>query len=743
MQPIEAADYHDLAFPSDPRLSPDGDRVAFVRTTPTDDETNESTVYVVPTDGDEDGKRGTPRRFTVTEGQDSEPRWSPSGDRLAFVSTRGADDDRPQLWVLPTSGGEARQVTNVAGGVSNIAWCPDGEHVAFVQQASAEDREEERDIEVPEEFEPDEPDPRVVDRTVYRSAQRYFDGKRSHVYVAELGDDTPGGGQESEDEIRRLTDGDVDFESPTWGDADTLYYAERVGDDPDDSIAYEILAHDLAGDAVETVHRTTGWGAGLAATDDGRVAHVYNDPDRSTLEPTELKVYDRERDRVTTPTAPLDRTIAADVTPQWGPGDEHLYVATPDHGTVPVWRLPWDDEAGESGDGVAESEGETPERVVDAAHVSAAHVTEAGVAVVQSDWDYPGDVFVATDAADGGNRGDDGDTGTDLRRLTRLNETYLDERAVARPETVRFDSENPGPAPTTATGEPADVAGDVQGWVLTPPEVETDESDEEDATATYPLVVEVHGGPHAMWSTAGTMWHEFQALAARGYAVFWCNPRGSTGYGTDFAAAIEDNWGPVTTADVLAGVDIVTERDEIDGDQLFLTGGSFGGFMTAWLVGHTDEFAAAVAQRGVYDLTGFYGSTDAAYRLVEDDFGTTPWDDPERLWDSSPIAYCDRVQTPTLVLHSDDDYRTPANTAELFHRGLCKHGVDTRMVRYPREGHELSRSGEPGHVVDRIERIARWFDGYAASHDVPRALDRPDEEGLSADENGDDGTSSE
>jgi len=724
VQPIEAADYHDLALPSDPRLSPDGDRVAFVRSVPSDDESYESTVYVVSTEG------GDPRRFTVAEGEDSEPRWSPSGDRLAFVSTRGADDDRPQLWVLPTGGGEARQVTNVAGGVSDIAWSPDGERIVFCQQASAEDREQERDLDVPEEFEPEDPDPRVVDRTVYRSAQRYVDRKRSHVYVVDLGDDTAGtdetgGDGNSEDEIHRLTDGDADFESPAWGDAGTLYYAERVGDDPDDSIEYEILAHDIESDDVESLHRTTGWAARLAATTDGRVAHVYNDPDRSTLEPSELNVYDRTSERVTTPTASLDRTLDADVSPQWGPDEEHLYAATPDHGVVPVWRLPWDDERASEGD----ESGEGPERVVDAAHVSGAHVTGAGAAVVQSDWDYPGDVFVTTDGQR--NDGDDADTG--LRRLTHLNETYLDERAVVRPEPVRFDSENPGPEPTTATGEPADVTGDVQGWLLTPPE-----SDDEPETGQYPLAVEVHGGPHAMWSTAGTMWHEFQTLAARGYAVFWCNPRGSTGYGADFAAAIEDSWGPVTTADVLAGVDTVAERADVDGDRLFLTGGSFGGFMTAWLVGHTDEFTAAVAQRGVYDLTGFYGSTDAAYRLVEDDFGVTPWEDPGGLWDASPVACCDRVRTPTLVLHSDDDYRTPANTAELFHRGLCKHGVDTRMVRYPREGHELSRSGEPGHVVDRIERIARWFDGYSTYHDAPRALDRPDDDGLSAGENGDD-----
>jgi dipeptidyl aminopeptidase/acylaminoacyl peptidase len=186
--------------------------------------------------------------------------------------------------------------------------------------------------------------------------------------------------------------------------------------------------------------------------------------------------------------------------------------------------------------------------------------------------------------------------------------------------------------------------------------------------------------------------------------------------------------------DIMGGVEAGTGREFVDEDQLFLTGGSFGGYMTAWMVGHTDRFEAAVSQRGVYDLTGFYGSTDMAYSLVEDDFDTTPWEEPEFLWEHSPTGHAANVETPTLVLHSDDDYRTPASTAELFYRILRKHDVDTRFVRYPHEGHELSRSGQPGHIVDRIERIARWFDGYSEYHDTPRALDRDDDAGLSAGE---------
>ena len=286
--------------------------------------------------------------------------------------------------------------------------------------------------------------------------------------------------------------------------------------------------------------------------------------------------------------------------------------------------------------------------------------------------------------------------------------------------------------------------------MLTPPDFEGAErssaesssgerSEPRDPDEQYPLAVEVHGGPHAMWTTSGTMWHEFQTLAARGYVVFWSNPRGSAGYGEEFMAAIERDWGEITMSDVMAGVETVAERDYVDDGQAFLTGGSFGGYMTAWMVGQTDYFEGAVSQRGVYDLTGFYGSTDWAYRLVEGDFDTTPWEEPEFLWDRSPTGHAHEVETPTLVLHSDEDYRTPADTAELFHRGLRKHGVDTRLVRYPREGHELSRSGEPGHVVDRLERIARWFDGYSEYHDAARALDRPADAGLTAGADEDDG----
>jgi dipeptidyl aminopeptidase/acylaminoacyl peptidase len=669
MEPIEASDHHDIVRVSEPRLSPDGERVTFVRRVPSDGESVTATIHVVPADGGED-----PRRFTLTDGVDAEPRWSPSGDRLAFVSTRG-EGDRPQLWVVPVDGGEARQVTDVPGGVSAPSWDPDGERLAFVQSVTADERGTGTDVDASEADERTPPDPRVLDRLVYRADEHYFDGTRSHVYVADLDGD-----------VERVTDGEYDYGSPAWSD-DTLYVTAKRTDDPDDNTIVDVLACDPTTGEAETVFRTSEWVPTIAVTDDDRIAYTHTPPERGAMGQTDLLVYDRGNETTATLTDDLDRTVETP-TITWDREGESVHFVTPDEGAFAVRRA--------NGDGSGDVE-----TVVTDGHVTGVTAGGGRVAFARSEWDHPDDVFVHEDST--------------TTRLTRVNEAYLADHAVAEPEPIRFGTDD-GPA--------------IEGWVLTPPDDAGDGERSPDADEPSPLITQIHGGPHTMWTAAGTMWHEFQTLAARGYAVFWSNPRGSTGYGQGFAAAIERDWGAVTMADVLAGVERVTDRGDIDGEECYVTGGSFGGFMTGWIVGHTDRFRAAVAQRGVYDLLSFYGSTDA-FKLVEWDFDTTPWEEPAFLWEHSPVAHADAVDTPTLLIHAEDDYRVPVNNGEMFYLFLKKNGVDTRLVRYPREGHELSRSGEPAHVVDRIERIVRWFDGYSARVDAPRALDRGDE-GLSA-----------
>jgi len=668
MERIAAADYRSLVQVSDPQVAPDGNSIAFVRTVPDDDASYEGTIYTVPTSG------GDPTQFTIAEGTDSSPRYSPSGDRLAFVSTRGADDDRPQLWVLPTAGGEARQVTNVAGGVQSITWSPDGTRIAFTQRSTHEEREKAIDLDVENagddgedaDYEREPPDPRVIDRLVFRTGTNYFDGSNAHIYLLDL----------EEESVERCSDGERDFTAPAWGSNTELYYAVCREPDPDDTSRYDIERLDLETGAVDTVVETSGWAADLAVSSDGRVAYPYTPEERTSLRQTELRIHDRATEETHEPTAELDRTVDIETGIEWGPDGDRVYFATPDEGAVALRQVGWD-----------ETDVET---IVHEGDLTGFSVGERQIAIVQSEWDHRGDVFRVAQ------------NGTE--RLTAVNSAYLANHAVQEPEELRFQGGD---------------GDEIQGWLLTPPGFDPEES--------YPLAVEVHGGPHAMWTTSGTMWHEFQTLAARGYVVFWCNPRGSTGYGEDFAAAIERDWGQVTMADITAGVDLIGDREYVDADDVHLTGGSFGGFMTGWIVGQTDRFTSAVAQRGVYDHLGFYGSTDWAFKLLEGDYDTTPTEEPLFLWDQSPAGQVEAVSTPTLVLHADQDFRVPVNNAELFHRLLHKQGVDTRMVRYPRDGHELSRSGEPVHVVDRLERIVRWFDGYSDHHEVTVAIERGDE----------------
>jgi dipeptidyl aminopeptidase/acylaminoacyl peptidase len=272
------------------------------------------------------------------------------------------------------------------------------------------------------------------------------------------------------------------------------------------------------------------------------------------------------------------------------------------------------------------------------------------------------------------------------KRITEINKDYLNTRKLSLPEEFLFR---------------ANDGTEIQGWLMKPHGFRKDRK--------YPLVVQIHGGPHIMWGNS--FWHEFQSFTGAGYAVFFCNPRGSDGYGRTFRGAIKNRWGEEDMHDILTGVDKLVEQGFIDTNNLFLTGGSFGGFMTAWIVGHDDRFRAAVSQRGVYSLSTLYGCSDA-YKLVEWEFDSFPWRDGAFLHERSPVAYIDRINTPLMILHSEQDYRAGIATADELFAGLRRLDKEAVMVRYPREGHELSRSGEPLHRVDRIKRMINWFETH-------------------------------
>jgi len=658
---IDASDYREISrvttgqLATDPQLSPDGTTVAFVKKEPATDHEYVASIHLLELDGEE------PRQFTRGSDMDTSPCWSPTGERLAFLRARD-EDNQPQLWLIPRTGGEACQLTHGIGGASQITWCPDDTHIAFVQSTTKAERNAGSDQAAGDECR-SPPDPREIDQTIYRAGVDYFDGRTAHVYLVNV----------ETGETTRITDGTANYTSPEWGDSETLYFTGQSG--YGDSRTHRLFRWDRIEGRQREITRFT-YPASypstveISASTDGQVVYPYRPDEGASLAQTDLYVVNDETGDSVLLTGELDRTVRGlGSKPKWGPKEQTVYFMVPDRGRVVLY--------GVSADGSTD-----PKVVLDdgISHLTGFDVGENRIVFAQSEWDHPGDLF--SRPLEGGS----------VRRHTQVNSSFLSQHDVSEPEEITFES---------------DPGVEIQGWVLTPPDFSPDQ--------TYPLIVEIHGGPHYMWSTSGLMWHEFQTLAARGYIVFWCNPRGSVGYGESFNRAVYCDWGGPDYTDIMAGVDAVLERGFIDEENMFVMGSSYGGYLTAWIIGQTNRFRAAVGTRGVYDLTGMYGSSDG-YRFLEDEFGTTPWENPEQYWECSPVAHVSDISTPMLLIHSEKDYRATINTAEMFYRFLKNNDVETKFVRYPEEGHELARNGQPVHVIDRLERIAHWFDEHSEHH---------------------------
>ncbi|MBX6342038.1 MAG: S9 family peptidase, partial [Thermomicrobiaceae bacterium] len=274
--------------------------------------------------------------------------------------------------------------------------------------------------------------------------------------------------------------------------------------------------------------------------------------------------------------------------------------------------------------------------------------------------------------------------GRQERAVSAVNADWLAEVTLAAPERITYLGEG---------------GVEIDGWVLKPPGFRPG--------VRYPLILEIHGGPHAMYGS--TYFHELQVLAARGYVVLYANPRGSTGRGQEFVAAAMGDWGGVDYRDLMAGVDHVLSLGYVDEHRLGVTGGSYGGYMTNWIIGQTDRFKAAVTQRSTCNRYNLLGTSDLVWSYGPWEFRGYPWDEPEFHLERSPISYVRRMRTPLLILHSEQDYRCPIEQAEQLFVALKLLGREVEFVRFPNESHELSRAGRPDHRVERLRRIVDWF----------------------------------
>jgi dipeptidyl aminopeptidase/acylaminoacyl peptidase len=652
---------------ADPQIAPDGSAIVFVRVTVNEKENRyETSLFTVPSSGAE-----APRPLTSNV-RDSMPRWSPDSRRIAFVRSI-EKDGKPQpgqIYVLDMKGGEAYPLTQDTKGVSSIAWSPDGKTIAFTAPVGADDQDK-RDAKEKEA----KSDVQVITRAVYRANGNptYVDaGRHTHIFTVAIGADKP--------QTNQVTGGEYDEREIEWApDGSKIYFVStRVPEAYYEASDSDLYSVPVTGGTITKVASIDGTINSPRLSPDGhRIAFVgtpHGDPIRSYSQ-SDLFVVD-----ATPGSAPGNLTekydfdiaggIGGDQAPPrggsgntivWSKDGASLVVVSAEHGSGNLKRLT-----------IATGK---LEALTDGKHaVGAFTATPDGttIAATISTQTNIGDLFMI-DAKP--------------RQVTHVNEELFRDIQQSEPEEIwykSFDGKN------------------IQGWILKPPDF--------DSSKKYPLILEIHGGPHAAYGNVYT--HEFQWMAAKGYVVLFTNPRGSTSYGQEFGNLIQYRYPGDDYKDLMAGVDELLKKGYVDSTRLGVTGGSGGGLLTNWTITQTPRFKAAVAQRDIADWYAFWFTAD--FTLFQPTwFRNAPWEDPQDFAARSPITHVANVTTPLMLILGDQDYRTPpVDGGEMMFRALKYRKIPTVMVRFPRENHELSRSGEPWHRVERLQHIVGWMDHW-------------------------------
>jgi dipeptidyl aminopeptidase/acylaminoacyl peptidase len=693
-----AEDLYSLRVPTDVRISPDGTRVAFVVKEPSPDKDEYRTaIWLAPADGS-----AAARQITLGAKHDSAPRWSPDGRTLAFLSDRGdvlraggssaeprdpqrgsgkLPDDATQVWLLPMDGGEARQLTRLPGNVTDLSWNPASSRLCVVSAAAVAQRQ--RSVREP--GSPPEGDAHLIDSLQFMlNGAGYIYDKPTHLWIVDAVDGS----------AKRITDGPAPDEQPTWSpDGKQIAFVSRRHRDADLTWRQDIYLVSAKGGTVlrvtggrgERAFTTPAWspdGAWIAAqghrfpagnasrNDVWRFRAQRGDDGENLSGDSDLMVG-----------AALGSDLFGFAEPRlfWSGDGRFITFDAPFEGAYELWAV--------------EVQTRDVRRLTKGRHAITrpdASVTESGLRVAAvwfSGQDAP-DIEVYDVALGGGGADTNGRAHRypDGARLSALMEDAWKGVEIVKPVTRWHEVDGRR----------------IQGWFVEAPRRHGKPA---------PLVVEIHGGPATLYGWS--LFWEWQVLVAAGISVYVCNPRGSQGYGQDFCYANFRDWGTGPMSDVMGGVDALIDDGLVDPDRLGVTGGSYGGYLTSWIVGHTDRFTAAVSCRSVNDLSSAMLSGDIAGPNFGDyEYGANPWQDHELYWQHSPIAYATQIHTPLLIQHAEKDLRCPITQGEELFTILRSLKREVRFMRVPDESHELTRSGAPFRRVENINRIRDWFVHY-------------------------------
>lgn len=699
-KPIVTSDVMKLTTADQIQISPDGSKAVMVVTKRAVKKEIEyyytHNLYMVNLNG------GDPVQLTFGDRSDGQPTWSPDSKHLAFVRK---DGEASQIWILPMNGGEAYPLTKVKSGASQPVWSPNGKKILFTSSIPFHDIEgapgwsnerpgrsyndepnwlgmkeaEKKNVKASpdgsmEEIKAwlaknaSEKNPRVLTRLQFQGEQGLQPEQRfSHLFVATFQDG----------ESVQITNGFQSFRQASWSPdgSKIICTSAPTTVEPDGNRKSSIWLMNADGKDLKEFLTFKEYPAlGATYSPDGKsILYLSRSGDDFLRGQLELGVMTSSGTNPTLLTEGFDRDVSS---PIWSQDGKTIYFTASTDGDVPLYSI--------------SAKGGKPTVVIG---------DDKGV----MDYDLKGDriVYAQTEIANPWDVYQMTIKDKKTTQLTKLNSEWLRDKKVTLPKEYWI---------TRPDGTK------VQYWVMEP-------LNRKDGTK-YPTILNIHGGPTAMWGPSGfSMWHEFQMQVGWGYGLVFCNPRGSGGYGEDFKRANYQDWGTGPANDILAALDDAASKNAwIDKDQYFVTGGSYAGYMVAWLVSQDQRFKAANAQRGVYELTTFMGEGNA-WRLVPDYFGY-PWEKGVKkiLDENSPYSYVDKINTPLLIMHSDQDLRTGVIQSEMLYKSLKILGKPVEYIRYPDEGHELSRSGNPLRIMDRLIRIIEFFERYAKHPETPPAI---------------------